>query len=172
MTALAALAAFVRRNWQAVLGALAVAILAVLLAVRTDQRDDARAALERERLEHRLFAERVRAKAEEIRRRFIAHARRVERDQNRITQEVSRDYQARLAALRADYERRLRDRPAGADPGRPGRPPVPGLPDAPGRPDGSAPSAAIDAFACEANSLQLEYLQAWIREQMRVDRRE
>lgn len=160
--------AFLMRNWQAVLGAAAVAILAVLLAIRTGQRDDARAALERERLEHALFAERVRAKAEEIRARFIAYARRVERDQDRVTQEVSREYQERLAALRADYERRLRPRP-GPGAGGPGRPQVPGLPVAPGRPDGTAPSAAFE-FACRANSLQLEYLQAWIRQQMKVDR--
>ena len=162
------LTAFHMRNWQAVLGAAAVAILAALLAIRTGQRDDARATLERERLEHLLFAERVRAKAEEITRRFIEHARRVERDQNRVTQEVSREYQARLAALRADYERRLRP-PVGSDPGGPGRPQVPGLPDAPGRPDGAAPPASFE-FACRANSLQLEYLQAWIRQQLKVER--
>ncbi len=163
-----ALTAFLMRNWQAVLGAAAVALLAVLLAIRTGQRDDARAALERERLEHKLFAERVRAKAEEIRARFIDHARRVERNQNRVTQEVSREYQERLAALRADYERRLRAS-GGANPGGPGRPQVPGLPDAPGRPDGAAPAARFE-FACRANSLQLEYLQAWLRQQMKVAR--
>jgi hypothetical protein len=162
------LTAFLMRNWQAVLGGLAVVLLAALLAIRTGQRDDARAALERERLEHNLFAERVRAKAEEITRRFIEHARRVERDQNRVTQEVSREYQARLAALRADYELRLRPSP-GPGPGGPGRPQVPGLPDAPGRPDGAAPAAGFE-FACRANSLQLEYLQAWIRQQMKVER--
>jgi uncharacterized protein YfcZ (UPF0381/DUF406 family) len=162
------LTAFLMRNWQAVLGGLAVVALAALLAIRTGQRDDARAALERERLEHNLFAERVRAKAEEITRRFIEHARRVERDQNRVTQEVSREYQARLAALLADYELRLRPSP-GPGPGGPGRPQVPGLPDAPGRPDGAAPAAEFE-FACRANSLQLEYLQAWIRQQLKVER--
>ena len=166
---MAALAFFVMRNWQAVLGAAAVAILATLLAIRTGQRDDARAALAAERQAHQLFAERVRAKAEEISRRFAEHARRVERDQNRVTQEVSREYQIRLAALRADYERRLRPPAGGAHPGGPGRPPVPGLPGATGGPDGAAPAPDFD-FACRANSLQLEYLQAWIRQQMTVER--
>jgi uncharacterized protein YfcZ (UPF0381/DUF406 family) len=163
-----ALTAFIMRNWQAALGAAAVAVLATLLAIRTGQRDDARSALERERLEHNLFAERVRAKAEEIRARFIEHARRVERNQNRVSQEVSREYQARLIALRADYERRLRPRP-GQGAGGAGGPALPGLPGAPGGPDGAAPAARFE-FACRANSLQLEYLQAWLRQQMEVDR--
>ncbi len=162
------LTAFLMRNWQAVLGGLAVVALAALLAIRTGQRDDARTALERERLEHNLFAERVRAKAEEIRARFIELARRVERNHNHVTQEVSREYLARLAALRADYERRLRPSD-GQGAGGPGRPQVPGLPDAPGRPDGAAPAAEFE-YACRANSLQLEYLQAWLRQQMAVDR--
>jgi len=46
---------------------------------------------------------------------------------------------------------------------------MPGLPDAPGRPDGAAPAAEFE-FACRANSLQLEYLQAWIRQQVKVER--
>ena len=157
---------FLARHWQAVAGLAVAALLAALLAIRTGERDDARAALAAERQAHVLFAERVRARAEQIRADFTAYARRVERDRNRITQEVSNDYQTRLAALRADHDRRLRAAPPRAHPGGARRPDLPGLPGAAGRPDAAAPP--VDEFACRANSLQLDFLQRWVREQQRI----
>lgn len=106
------------------------------------------------------------AKAEDA-----AHALKVERNQVHVTQEVSNEYQARLADLRRRYDAlRLR---AGAakvglgNPGRGGTAPVPVLPDAAGGPDAAA---APDPFACEANSLQLDELQHWLRDQAGVPR--
>ena len=160
-------ALFLIRHWQAVLGLAAAAILAALLAIRTGQRDDARAALAAERQAHALFAERVRARAEQIRADFTAYARRVERDRVHISQEVSNDYQTRLAALRADHDRRLRAPTARAHPGGAGGAGLPRLPDPARRPDAAAPG--VDAFACEANSLQLDFLQRWLRQQQGVE---
>jgi hypothetical protein len=161
-------ALFLIRHWQAALGLAVAAILAALLAVRTGQRDEARAALASERRAHALFAERVRARAEQIRADFTAFARRVERHQDQVTQEVSNDYQTRLAALRADHDRRLRAPSPRAHPGGAGRADLPRLPGTAGRADAAAPPA--DDFACRANSLQLEYLQRWVREQQGVER--
>jgi hypothetical protein len=161
-------ALFLIRHWQAVLGLAAAAILTALLAIRTDQRDDARAALAVERQANALFAGRVRARAEQIRADFTAYARRVERHQDQVTQEVSNDYQTRLAALRADHDRRLRSPAPRANPGGTGPAGLPDLPGPAGRADAAAPPA--DEFACRANSLQLEYLQRWVREQQRVER--
>ena len=161
---------FLLRNWQAALGLLAAAILAGLLHIRTGQRDAARAALLHCRQEHALFVQRSAAEAARQRAEFEARARRVEAQQTRITQETSHDYQARLAALRAEYERRLRAHPG--DSSRPGTPGVSPLPDPAGRPDGPAAraSVALDEFACEANTLQLDFLQRWVRAQLAVDR--
>jgi hypothetical protein len=159
---------FLLRNWQAVLGALAVLLLAALLHIRTGQRDDARNALRHCRQDHALFIARTAAEAARVRAEFEARARRVEADQSRINQEVSREYQARLAALRADYERRLR--PQFASSGRPGTPGMPALPRPARGPDGPAAAGPIDEFACEANTLQLDFLQRWVRAQASVDR--
>jgi hypothetical protein len=147
------------RNWRLI----GVGLLLLAIGVQTFRLNLSERTVERQRLEHRLFAARVEAKANQIRADFLAYKALVEGRQTQITQEVSREYQERLAALRADYERRLRDsagpgdRPVGPAPG------VSPLPGAPGRPDG--PAAPVEEFACEANTLQLEFLQRWVREQ-------
>lgn len=101
-----------------------------------------------------------------------AHALKVERAQVARTQERSSEYQTRLADLRRRYDNALRLRAGAAkiglgNPGRGGTAPVSVLPDAAGGPDAAA---APDPFACEANSLQLEELQRWIRDQVAVPR--
>jgi hypothetical protein len=100
-----------------------------------------------------------------------AHALKVERDQTNRTQEVSSEYQARLADLRRRYDA-LRMQPGPAkvglgNSGGGGAAPVPGLPEPAGGPDAAA---APDRFNAEANALQLEELQRWIREQQAVPR--
>lgn len=156
----------VRRNWRAVLAFAAIAILATLLAVRTGQRDGARAALERERADHALFIERARAEAERVRADFEARARRIEQQQTSINQEVSRDYQARIADLHRRYAELLRGE-GGANPGRPG--PAPHLP-TPGHPAGGADGAAGDPglslaerLVATETAIRLEALQEWVR---------
>lgn len=156
---------FLMRNWQAVIGGLAVAFLAILLNIRTSQRDDARRDASDCHRNHALFVARSAAEAARVRADFEARARHTEADQNRVSQEVSHDYQARLAALRADYERRLRSRPGGS--GQPGPPGVPAVPGGAGGSDD--PTAPVDPFACRANSLQLDFLQRWVREQQAIE---
>lgn len=153
-----------------IIGLLLIFVAIQTYRVSTAQRGEERAvaALKAERAAHVLFAERVRAKAEEISRRFADNARRVEADQERVSQEVSRDYQIRLAALRAEYERRLRHSPGGANPG--GARPAPGVPAVPGPAGGADGAAAAFDFACRANTLTLEFLQEWVRRQVAVPR--
>lgn len=93
---------------------------------------------------------------------------RVEADRARITKEVSHDYQARLDDLRRRYNAgRVRAETApGADSSGAGEVRLPPLPDAPGGPD-ATPAPDLQ-FNCEANSIQLEELQRWIREQVGV----
>lgn len=164
--------AFLMRNWQAVAGIVTAAVLAILLAIRTDQRDDLRAALDRERQAQILFAERVRATSEGIARRAAELARRVEASQSRISQEASDDYQTRLARLRADFDSRLRAEAARRAGAGGGGDAVSGLPDPAGGPDGAAAPAGPAAFefACRANTIQLEGLQDWVRRQGAVER--
>ena len=165
-----ALPALLLRNWQAVLGLALAAILYFLLAIRTDQRDDARTALAEERRAQILFAERVRSKAEEIARRFAENARRVESDRNQITQEVSREYQTRLSELRARLDRlRAQGR---ANPGGAGRADLPGLPESAGGPDAAAvdPGFSLERRAVATEqAIRLEELQRWILRQQGVE---
>jgi hypothetical protein len=158
-----------------------IAGLALLLGLQTwrlDQRsaerDAARAATERAEAHHRLFAERVRAKAEEIARKALERARRVEAEQDRITREISHDYQSQIAALRARYERLLRERAGGANPGGAGG--APGVPALPGPARGLDGAAGPDRLSlaerllCSEQSLRLLHLQHWVREQQGVGR--
>ena len=165
-----ALALFLRRNWQAALGLLFAAVLAGLLASRTHQRDEARAALEREHQARILFAERVRAAAERIRADFTASARRVERQQDQISQETSHDYQARISDLRRRLSAlQLRPGPAGgADPGSAGRPHLPALPASARGADGAADADRLslaERLLCSEQSVRLDALQRWVRAQ-------
>ena len=166
-----------------------IAGLALLLALQTwrldrrsAERDAARAATERAQAAHILFAERVRAKAEEIARKALERARRVEADQDRITQEIAHDHEMQLAALRARYERLLRERAGGAGAGGAGDAAgLPALPPPARGADGAAgpdrlPQPAgrkldlAERLLCSEQALRLLHLQAWAREQSGLDR--
>lgn len=110
--------------------------------------------------EYDQFALKVKAKADEFTAKATQLARETETRQNEISQEVSRDYQTRLADLRARYNR-LRSE-AGANPRSPGKDDLSGASPSPIGPDAGSPP---DLYACEANTLQLEMLQKWIRDQ-------
>jgi hypothetical protein len=144
------------------------------LDLRSAQGDQARAALERAEARHILFAERVRTKAEEIGRKALERARRAEAEQDRISQETSRDHQDRLAQLRAHYDRLLRAGADRADPGGAGGAAgLPALPQPAGGPDGAAGPNRLslaERLLCSEQSLRLEMLQRWIREQQGVKR--
>lgn len=100
-----------------------------------------------------------------------AHALKVEREQVNRTEERSNEYQTRLADLRRRYDAlRVQQRPAPvrlSSASGSGTAPVPRVPDSTGGPD-AAPE--VDPFACEANTLQLEELQRWIRDQQAIPR--
>ena len=169
---------------------LIIAGLALLLGLQTwrlDQRsaerDAARAATERAEAAHILFAERVRAKAEEIARKALERARRVEADQDRITRRIEHDYQERLAALRARYERLLRERAGGTGAGGAGGAAgLPALPQPARGADGAAGPDRLpvprsdgalglaERLLCSEQALRLLHLQAWVREQESVER--
>lgn len=91
------------------------------------------------------------------------HARKVEAAQAKTSQEVSNDYQKRLADLRARYDR-LRTGASSPNPGSGGSSPVPSLPSTAGRSDDPT------AFNCEADAIQLDSLQQWLRDQLAIPR--
>ena len=106
------------RHWKLIGWGLTAAVLLALVAVRTDQRDDAREAAAAEAAAHALTVANYRAAAAQARADMIANVRRVEAEQRAINEEVSRDYQAALADARARADAlRLRLDSAGADPG-------------------------------------------------------
>ena len=160
---------------------LVIAGLALLLGLQTwrlDQRsaerDSARAATRRAEAAHILFAQRVRAKAEEIARKALERARRVEADQDRISQEIAHDYEIQLVALRARYDRLVRERAGGSGAGGAGNPAgLPALPQPAGVPDGAAGPDGLslaERLLCSEQSLRLDSLQRWLRAQQRIDR--
>lgn len=95
----------------------------------------------------------------------VEHAREIEQTQAKVSNEVSNEYQARLAALRARYDS-LRAK-ASTPAGRTGAENVPELSDSAGRSDDAAEDYT---FRCEADAIQLEALQDWIRGQVAVER--
>lgn len=120
---------------------------------------------------HRTFVAQVTAQAAAIRANMAQVAVRVERAQAEITQEVSRDYQARVADLRRRADR-LRPGAAAAHPGGGGAG-LPGLPHAAGRPDAAAGADRLsldERVIASEQSIRLEELQRWVREQQAVDR--
>jgi hypothetical protein len=157
------------RHWKLAAMLLIAGAIALRLHLVTVQRDDARAALVRERAAHALFAARVRARAEEVARRFAEHARRVERDQGRISQEMSRDYQERIADVhRRAAALRLRTGTAGADPGRAGTAGMPALSGAATGPDAAAGDPRLpleERVVATEQAIRLDALQRWVRAQ-------
>ncbi len=167
MPDLASIGAFALRNWQVVLAA----GLALMLVIRTDQRDDARAALETEQARSAAFASSVSAAARSFQAQFQLAARDVERQQTQITEEVSRDYQSRISELRQRYADLLR-RQSGAGAGAAGGPaglPAPG--NGAGRPDGAATDPGLslaERYIATEQAIRLEALQEWVRRQAAV----
>ena len=94
---------------------------------------------------------------------------RIERQQQEITDNAENRYNADLARLRAELGRLLaQDQAAEGDPGKPGASP---LPDSAGKPDDPAEvsiPASLYVHGAELE-LQLERLQDWVREQLKVD---
>lgn len=166
---------FALKHWRSILSGLGFLILGImLLSARADSRhwhkeSDRYAGLyHAEQVAHKATVANYLAAAELARAQDQANKARVERDQAVISQEVSHDYQERLAALRARYDAlRVRGQrsEAAADPGASGDAAMPEAGPAPGGPDGTA---ALDPFACEANTLQLDALQTWVRQQAAV----
>ena len=91
-------------------------------------------------------------------------------ERERITHDISQSYESELASLRADLARRLRAQ-APAPQGAPGQPGLPGVSQAPGGSDGSSRvSIPTDLYVRGAElELQLERLQQWVAEQVKVD---
>jgi hypothetical protein len=89
-------------------------------------------------------------------------------ERERITHDVSQSYEAELGRLRADLARRLHASPSEGAPGKPG---LPNVSEAPGGPDGSARlSIPTTLYVHGAElELQLERLQQWVNEQLKVD---
>jgi hypothetical protein len=89
-------------------------------------------------------------------------------ERERITHDVSQSYEAELGRLRADLARRLH---AGPSEGAPGKPGLPDVSEAPGGPDaGSRVSIPTSLYVHGAElELQLERLQQWVNEQLKVD---
>lgn len=99
-----------------------------------------------------------------------AQLARVKSEQEAINARTSQSYDADLARLRAELAKRLRAQSAAA-PGGPGKPAAPDLPNAaPVADDPSRVSIPSSLYVRGAElELQLESLQRWIAEQMKVD---
>lgn len=88
-------------------------------------------------------------------------------ERERITNDISQSYEAQLASLRADLARRLRAQPQGAT----GPTDLPQVSPAPSGPDdASRVSIPTSLYVRGAElELQLEKLQQWVNEQLKVD---
>lgn len=155
---------FLRRYGGFIVGGMAV----IALLIWIDHRGYARAAdayqARIDRLQSQIAAKTAEAANEDMR-----HARDIEQARGQITNEVSNAYQKRLAGLRARYDslRAAPENPAGCGAGTD----LPSLPDPAGGPDAAA---APDRLPCPTaliateQAMQLEALQAWLREQQAV----
>lgn len=179
---------FGAKHWKLILVGAGVALLAIMLLIRTHQRDDARHQRDTARAETRAaiaemhaFADRVRAATAQVQRTYAANALRVEREQNQISQEVSDAYQTRIADLngRAAALRLRAGGAATADPGGAGAGRNAGLPDAAGGAHATAAQNGLpaggglaleDAIVATEQAIQLDELQGWLRRQQAIVR--
>lgn len=101
----------------------------------------------------------------------LAHNAAEKAQRERITHDVSQSYQAQLASLRADLAKRLRPQPAAAPQGAPDPTGLPGVSAAPSGPDDAARVSIPSSLYVRGAELelQLEQLQHWIAEQLKVD---
>ena len=110
-----------------------------------------------------LLAAAAKAKEEDA-----ANARRVQAEQQAISERTANDYEARIAAARAQYERLQRE--AAAHSGRGSATPVPGVSAPPGKPPETPGQDGLsDRFICTAQSIQLDELQKWVRNQAAIN---
>lgn len=176
-----AVLAFIRANWK--LCALAAAVLVAFLYVRhlrhevADARADAArgwSLFHQEQTAFRQTVANVRSAVAAAKKANEDNVTRIETEQDTKTQEVSREYQARLADLRRRYDAgRLRSDTAAqggrAPDGAAGTVQGSRVSHPSGGPDASA-SARDLQFNAEANAIQLEELQKWIRDQQAIKR--
>lgn len=106
-----------------------------------------------------LFAERVKAKSEGIRRRAIENARRVEAAQTQISQESDNEIRSRIAAVSASVRAQAS---GGTHPGRGGNS-LPGSPDATGNPAGAGQASVVvaDRLICTEAIVKAEGWAGW-----------
>ena len=173
MTGLAAKATVQAIPWRMILGgALAIAFLALLAwAIRVnDLRDRWHRQYQSEhvaRLADRSTYERAQAEADA---KNKATLNRVRVEQEAINERTSRDFQTDLARLRAELGKRLSQGGTAAPQGASGTTGASPLPDAAGGADAETvciPSS-LYVFGAETE-LQLDHLQRWISEQLKVD---
>jgi hypothetical protein len=100
-----------------------------------------------------------------------AQIQRVETQQQRITNDADKRYQADLARLRAELGKRLQQGGTPATQGSAGNPGTPQVPDTAGKLNGPATvSIPTSLYVRGAElELQLERLQQWVAEQVKVD---
>jgi hypothetical protein len=172
MIALAALRALPLRTWGLIGSALGIAALLLLVHVRTNERDAARALAQANRAALDRTVADYRAAREDAARDDAANAARVGREQAAISQEIDDDYAQRIAALRADFTRRVHAATPSADRGGGGNPAMPKLADAAGRIDDAAADPGLpsrQALIASEQAEQLVALQAWVARQTRIE---
>lgn len=167
------------KHWKVILVGATIALLSIMLFIRTGQRDVARAQTRAAIAEMHAFADRVSAATAQVQQTYAANALRVEREQTQINEEVSDAYQSRIADLnRRVAALRLRAGTAAADPGGTGTGGYAGLPDAAGGAHATAPEAGLpasglaleDAIIATEQAIQLDELQNWLRRQQAINR--
>lgn len=163
---------FLAKYWKLIAIGAVVAVLSLIIWIRTDQRDSARAQYKAEHDALILFAARTKAKAEEIGRRFAETRARVEGEQNRISQESQSAYETRIAELRARVER-LRDNQDRANTSGSGRADVPRVSIAASGSDAIAADHGLSAeqrIVATEQAIQLDELIKWVQRQQGVTR--
>jgi hypothetical protein len=150
---------------------LAFAVLAMLLHIRTGQRDAAIAQTAAVQESFDRTVAQYRAARDQARRDDQLNTIRVGMQQAAISQEVTNDYQTRIDRLRADHARRLRDAQAAADPGGGGSARVSATGAATSSVDGAAGETRLpfaDALIASEQAERLAALQQWVRAQAEV----
>ena len=166
-------------NWQGIAGiGVSLALLAMLTVQKLEAVHLKKQSEQYEQLyqqEQAAFATTVanaRAAADQARAADHANAARVVTEQNAINGRIASDFEARLAAARADAQRLHLQSQAAADPGASRDAPVPGVSAAPGGPAEAAVEdrlPASDALTATEQSIQLDELIKWVKEQAAVD---
>jgi hypothetical protein len=112
----------------------------------------------------------VKAKTAEAQRLDAEHKAAVEATQDQRTQEVSRDYQKQLDALRARYAGSVQPKTSANRLSGSSAASVPSISSPASGSDATGATCGLSRFNAEANALQLNSLQGWIREQEAIPR--